>query len=485
MATELAGIAVRTGSGLKVCVPATLGCVSTYILLEQEAWFEKEAQFVERLVEPGDTAVDIGANYGVYALALARAVGPDGQVFAYEPSAQTAAYLAESKKLNAAASLVIEQRALSDTEGWAQLYTSSMGGEFHALQPGQTHGGASEGVPLTTLDVEQRRHNWTRLDFLKIDAEGEEARIIAGGVGVLTDQSPLVMFEIKHEKGVDLGVANALHALGYELYRLIGPAVMLVPADLSRISSSELNLFAAKPDRAQIMEAKGLLARKLTLPEHLTADDARWVFDAPHHRHFAIQPGEIDGAYTKGLAAFGVWRDEARPPDERFGALILALNELRGAAQSMPNASRIAMLARASWEADEWQAAHACLTELVRVQALPTGEPFLAVHPRFDTLSAEGQASEWFFVAIMELAEKINAFSSIFRQSHYDSLMMISRSRLASPEMPRRLAMQLVRSGKPFPPGLDAVLAGEDHLNRDYLTPERLKQLCANLKPAS
>jgi hypothetical protein len=245
-----------------------------------------------------------------------------------------------------------------------------------------------------------------------------------------------------------------------------------------------LNLFAAKPDRAKMLEEKGLLAREVRLPENLTAKDARWVFNAPHLRHFGIQPGEIDGAYAKGLAAYGAWLDETRPPAERYGGLVLALNELRQAAQMQPNASRIAMLARAAWEADEWQALRVCLSELLKVRAAPDSEPFLSVHPRFDSLSAEGRAAEWFFVAAMELAEKIEAYSSYFRRSDLDELTRITRSRLASPEMARRLAFQLVRTGQAMPPGLDAVLAADDQLNRDYLTPERLSQLCANLKPA-
>jgi hypothetical protein len=45
------------------------------VLLEQEDWFEKEIAFVRRLLRSGMRAVDIGANYGTYTLAMARAVG--------------------------------------------------------------------------------------------------------------------------------------------------------------------------------------------------------------------------------------------------------------------------------------------------------------------------------------------------------------------------------------------------------------------------
>jgi FkbM family methyltransferase len=45
-------------------------------------------------------AIDIGANYGVYALTIAIAVGVDGRVFAFEPVAKTAGYLKQILDVN-------------------------------------------------------------------------------------------------------------------------------------------------------------------------------------------------------------------------------------------------------------------------------------------------------------------------------------------------------------------------------------------------
>jgi hypothetical protein len=45
-------------------------------------------------------AIDIGANYGIYALTIANAVGVDGRVFALEPVAKTTGYLKHSLDVN-------------------------------------------------------------------------------------------------------------------------------------------------------------------------------------------------------------------------------------------------------------------------------------------------------------------------------------------------------------------------------------------------
>ena len=67
---------------MTLAVRPRLDSITTYVLLEQETWFEKELPFLMQYLQPGMTAVDIGANAGVYSLPMARAVGPTGLVFA-------------------------------------------------------------------------------------------------------------------------------------------------------------------------------------------------------------------------------------------------------------------------------------------------------------------------------------------------------------------------------------------------------------------
>ena len=49
------------------------------------AYEESEARLFEQSIRPGDVVVDIGANIGYYTLLAARAAGPQGHVYAFEP----------------------------------------------------------------------------------------------------------------------------------------------------------------------------------------------------------------------------------------------------------------------------------------------------------------------------------------------------------------------------------------------------------------
>lgn len=81
--------------GVRIVVPDSLDRITPYVVLEQQDWFEDEIKFVRRLLKPGQKAIDIGANYGVYTLSMAKAVGPTGRVWAFEPASRTARLLAE------------------------------------------------------------------------------------------------------------------------------------------------------------------------------------------------------------------------------------------------------------------------------------------------------------------------------------------------------------------------------------------------------
>ena len=130
---------IRVAGDLEVAVPSRVNLMTPYVLLEQEDWFEDEIGFVRRCMAPGMRALDIGANYGLYTLALARAVGPTGRVWAVEPASTTAAFLSESVTLNGLQQVTVLQLALSDRDGLARLRLDD-NAELNSLTAGEGHG---------------------------------------------------------------------------------------------------------------------------------------------------------------------------------------------------------------------------------------------------------------------------------------------------------------------------------------------------------
>src|SRR3974390_116251 len=242
-----------------LAVPPGLNSITTYVLLEQETWFEKELNFLSRWLKPGMTAIDIGANLGVYALPIARLVGPHGRVFAYEPGSEAHRLLEQSRDINAASNLEIFDLALSDGERDGRLLVGASC-ELNALGDG----GAAEPVHITSLDIENSKRGWPPPDFIKIDAEGEEERILVGGRDFFARHSPLIMFEIKAGAVINENLRAAFPALGYQLFRLLIGAPILVPLDPRLpLDPFELNLFACKPDQMRSLRDGNFLVDQL------------------------------------------------------------------------------------------------------------------------------------------------------------------------------------------------------------------------------
>ena len=86
----------------------------------REDWEEQIVGFMLSSLKPGSTLVDVGANIGVYTLQGARAVGPGGKVFAFEPRSDTYQMLCRSIRENGFEDRCVpSKKGLSDAPGRA------------------------------------------------------------------------------------------------------------------------------------------------------------------------------------------------------------------------------------------------------------------------------------------------------------------------------------------------------------------------------
>src|SRR5262249_25681300 len=79
-----------------------------------EEWMERDAIIAEHLISPGDCVLDMGANLGSYVRFLEKRVGPNGQVYAFEPIPQTFEFLTNNMRKLKLANVECLDFALSD-----------------------------------------------------------------------------------------------------------------------------------------------------------------------------------------------------------------------------------------------------------------------------------------------------------------------------------------------------------------------------------
>jgi FkbM family methyltransferase len=459
---------LRLSDGTLIFLAASLGTITTYVLLEQEAWFEKEAKFVPLVIKPGMVALDIGANAGVYSLALARCVGPSGKVYAYEPASEPRRLLERSRNANGFDNLQIVPEAISDAprRGHLDANVSSELGSLSAK-------GFGESVSVTSLDKEGAARDWGSPDFVKIDAEGEERRILEGGRAFFTQHSPLVMFEFKAADVVDRQIADAFRALGYGVYRLLPGAPILVPVEPSdSFDAYELNLFAAKPDRAAALAREGWLAEEVRdwSPDVSARGEA---MDALAAQSFGpvltkLPAPPIGSPYSDALAGYARWRSQETSPALRYAALRFAHGVLRELCRSDPQAAHLSTFARVAWDIGERKTCIAILETILARGRERTDltQPFWPVNPRFDAIAPGANVGQWFLVSVLEQLERASAHSSLFMGDHVN-LNWLQQQPFVSTEIDRRHVLKQLRAGNRLTVPEKLCRPHADHLNSE------------------
>ena len=136
-------------------------------------------QLIRDLIPAGGVAVDIGANIGYYTLLMARTVGPEGRVIAFEPDAENARILRKNLEANGYSNVTVVEAAVAEAEGVVRLHLADGNSVNHRLSADED-GRATVEIPAVTLDEWLAVHDITRVDFIKLDIEGAETRALAG-----------------------------------------------------------------------------------------------------------------------------------------------------------------------------------------------------------------------------------------------------------------------------------------------------------------
>jgi FkbM family methyltransferase len=139
----------------------------------------EELDFLRAHVPTGGVFVDIGANVGTYALALARHVGATGKVIAIEPHPVTHARLAFNNTASGYAQVKLVAAAAGPTDGELMIETDGDNLGASHIVSGTASGNAIR-VPSLRLQRILEEAGVSQVDALKIDVEGFEDRVLTG-----------------------------------------------------------------------------------------------------------------------------------------------------------------------------------------------------------------------------------------------------------------------------------------------------------------
>lgn len=186
---------------------------------------EPELAALPHVLGPGGVVVDVGANSGVYSLVAARIVGDSGVVISLEPNPRMLAVLQRNVARNSYTNVRLRGLAAGSGCGSARFFENSGMPHSFSLVPGAA-GTSSFSVLTVDLDTLLGWEEVTRVDLIKIDAEGSEGAVLAGARQTIARHRPVIIAELIHG-GLE-GIPD-----GYRSFRASGRAginALLIPA---------------------------------------------------------------------------------------------------------------------------------------------------------------------------------------------------------------------------------------------------------------
>ncbi|HAV77203.1 MAG TPA: hypothetical protein DCX53_07605 [Anaerolineae bacterium] len=154
-------------------------------------WWEYETTpWVRKYVRPGMTVVDIGAHIGYYTDLFSRLVQSHGKVYAFEASPENYPILVNNMDARRRYNVIAIDRAVSDQNTVQDLYVSP-GHSNHSLVEGRSNETQGK-IPIQAVRLEDYL-TVDKIDFIKMDVEGAEPRVLEGMRKLIKSSPNLVM----------------------------------------------------------------------------------------------------------------------------------------------------------------------------------------------------------------------------------------------------------------------------------------------------
>ncbi len=177
---------------------------------------------LERVLRPGMTVFDIGANIGYYVLMELGLLNGRGRVIAIEPSPGNVRLLRRNLALNGYGDVEVIEGAVSDSQGVRAFHLSEQSnlGTFHPVGSGAAHL-SGDRIEVKTCTVPELSLRYGVPDLIRMDVEGHEVEVIDGMIGAIRagKLAPVILFEThlsRYSAGHDMAaVLRALFASNY------------------------------------------------------------------------------------------------------------------------------------------------------------------------------------------------------------------------------------------------------------------------------
>jgi FkbM family methyltransferase len=206
-----------------------------YIFMVSAGFWKKkypEIFFLKKLIKPGFSCIDIGANMGYYSFFLSRYCGEKGKVYSVEPVPLFAQVFKRNISRTGINNVELLPYALGEKNQQIKMGTPLVDGVIHHGMTRIVNAEKSEFEQYYNAEMripDELFRDIQRLDFIKCDVEGYEHYVFSNMTGILRKFKPVIQAELSDNSGREK-LIELFISLGYKGYRL-GENDNLIPLE--------------------------------------------------------------------------------------------------------------------------------------------------------------------------------------------------------------------------------------------------------------
>lgn len=189
-------------------------------------WFPELAESMETTglyldyahLEAGDVVLDLGAYAGGATYHFARAVGPSGHVYAFEPDRRSYECLVRNVDLHNLTNVTTEPRGVWSHSGRVAFQAEGNMGSA-VVEAAARESDTTQTIEVVSLQDYVAEKKISRVDFVKLDVEGSEVAILRSSGDLISTFRPPMVIEVHFIRGVrtDEEVTRTLTHHGYRV----------------------------------------------------------------------------------------------------------------------------------------------------------------------------------------------------------------------------------------------------------------------------
>ncbi len=178
-------------------------------------WSDEEVELFLNLCEAGDHVIEVGSNIGTHTIPLAKKVGPNGRITAFEPQRIIYQNLCANISINGLTNIDAHMSAVSSESGlaWLPEVDYSADGNFGGIRVSEVQ--LTSEVSKVSLDA---LPPFKSLKLLKVDAEDMELKVIQGAENLIKTHRPFLYLENNPQNPTELALVQKVRDLGYTVY---------------------------------------------------------------------------------------------------------------------------------------------------------------------------------------------------------------------------------------------------------------------------